>query len=114
MQTSHNSFVIKFLHNQMQKQIDIDPQLPLKEVHELRVVELRLQQIVQWDLRVRARDHHVAGRAIDGEHADLVRRKRQVHAIPLALAVAAPVHEDAFVRQGAGGVLERAELEGAA
>ncbi len=54
------SFIIKFLHDQMQEQIDIDPQRTLKKLHKLRIVELRLQQIIQRDLCVRAGDHHVA------------------------------------------------------
>ena len=33
---------IKFLEDEMQEEIDIQPQLPLEEVHELMVVELRL------------------------------------------------------------------------
>jgi hypothetical protein len=37
------SFIVKFLHNQMQEQIHVHPQHPaLEELHELRVVELRL------------------------------------------------------------------------
>lgn len=30
-----NSFIIELLHDQMQKQIDVHPHLPIEEVHEL-------------------------------------------------------------------------------
>src|SRR5213083_52643 len=66
--------IIKFLHNQMQEQIDIYPQRTLKEVHKLCIVELRLQQIVQRDLRTGPGNHHVPCATLNGEDANLIAR----------------------------------------
>src|SRR5271154_4128942 len=105
--------IVKFLHNQVQEQIDVHPHRPLKELHKLRVVELRLKQIVQRNLRIRAGNHHVPATALNGEDADLITRYRQVDSVPLPLSVAPPANKDAFVSEIAGRVLERAKFEAA-
>lgn len=104
-QAQLKSFIIKFFHDQMQKQINIDPQRPFKEIDKLRVVKLRLQQIVQRDLGIRAGDHHIATRSVDHEYADLVAGDGEIDAIPLPLGVSAPVDQDAAVGEIARRVL---------
>ncbi len=98
----------------MQKEVDIDSKRALEKVHELGIVELGLQQIVQRDLGIGARNHHVPAAPVDGEDADFIARDGQVDPIPLPLQVALPVHQDALVGQVACRVLVAAELEGAA
>lgn len=95
----------------MQEQVHIDPHLPVEKVHVLCVVELRLQQVVQWHLGVGTGDHHVAAAAVNGEHSNFVAGDGQVHSIPLSLGVALPRHQDTAIGQGTSRVLVGAKLE---
>lgn len=66
------SFVIELLHDQMQEKVNIDSHLSVKEVHELRVVELSLQQVVQRYLCVGAGNHHDTAAPVNGEYTNFV------------------------------------------
>lgn len=98
----------------MQQQIDIQPQLPLKQVHELMRLKLRLQEVLDGHQRAGARHLDVAATALETEDADLVARDGDVDLAPVALGNARPRDQHALVGQGAGRVLEGAELGDAA
>lgn len=101
----------------MQEQIHIHPDpLPLspKEIQKLRIVELRLQQIVQRHQRARPRDRYRPIAPLETKHTDLIRRNRKVEFLPIALGVPSPRDEDAPVGEVLSGVLEGAEFRDAA
>lgn len=66
------SLSVEFLHDKMQEKINVHPESSLKEVHELSVVELRLQEVVQWNLSVGTWNHQIATTTIQREHTDFV------------------------------------------
>lgn len=95
----------------MQEQIHIHPDLAIREeFQELRVVELRLQQIIQRYLRARSRHRYRPVASLDAEDADLITGDGKVDFIPLTLAVSLPGHEYTAVGKILGGVLEGAKL----
>lgn len=100
----------------MQEEVHIHPDLaaPAEELQELRVVELRLQQVVQRHAGARAGDGDRPVAALELEDADLVARDGEVDVRPLPLRVALPRGQDAAVRQLLGRVLEGAEAGHAA
>ena len=120
----------------MQKEIDIDshtisltPAAPVpgctppptrrssaraEKLQKLRIVELRLQQIVERDLGARPGDTDRTVGALDAEDAHLVARDGEIDLVPRALRVACPGDEDAAIGQVLGGVFEGAELGDAA
>lgn len=84
----------------MQEQIHIHPDpLPLapKEVQKLRIVELRLQQIIQRHQRARPRNRYRPVAPLEAKYADLIRRDREVEFLPVPLGVPGPGDEDAPV-----------------
>jgi hypothetical protein len=112
---------IELLENQMQEKIHVDPDSPIptpvpplaKQIHELVVIELRLQQPVERYLGERAGDHHATLRPLDLEDARLVGRDGEFEAVPRGLGVSAPRHQDALLGEVARRVLETAEAVGA-
>ena len=62
----------------MQEQIDIQLHGAFKQRHELMVVELRLEQVVERDLGGRSGDLDAAHAALEEEHADDIRRDGEV------------------------------------
>ena len=113
---------VELLENQMQKQININPDssrstpIPTfaKQIHKLMVVKLRLQEPIKRDFRKRTRNHHAALRTLDLKDTRLVRAKGDFEAIPLALRVSVPRHQDALLREIARRVLEGPEAVGPA
>ena len=98
----------------MQQQVDIQPQIPLKETHKLVRLKLRLQKVLDGHERAGAGHLDVAATALDAEHADLVARDGQVDLVPVALGDALPRDEHALVVERPRAVLVRAELGHAA
>lgn len=94
----------------MQKQINIQPQLTLKQIQVLIIQKLRIEQIIHGDLRARTRDLNTAFAALDEEDADFVAGDGEVDFVPFAFWVGFPGDENAFVAEGARGVLEGAEF----
>ena len=86
----------------MQKQVNVNAQLTLEQVHKLRIVELRLQQIIERNLGIGPRNHHVPAASINHKHANLVARNSEINSIPLSLGVAFPVNENSLVSKVAG------------
>lgn len=98
----------------MQEKVDVHSKRAFEKVHELRIVELRLQQVIEWHLSIGTRDHHVSAAAIDGEHANLVAGNGQVDSIPLSLQVPFPMDQHALFGQVASRIFVTAKFEGAA
>ncbi len=100
----------------MQEQVDIHLHLAAaaEKLHELRVVELRLEQIVQGHLGAGAGHGDGPVAAVEREDADFVAADGEVDVLPLALRVAVPRDEDAPVAQFLGAVFEGAEFGDAA
>lgn len=109
----------------MHQQIDIQPQralLPLsrhpspstltipKQIHKLRVIELRLQQLIQRHRGRSPRDHHTPHRALDIEDPNLIRADGEIDLIPLPLGISAPAHQHTLLRKVPRAVLEASEL----
>lgn len=96
----------------MQEQIHIHLDLTARaeKLQKLRVVELRLQQIIQRHLSARARYGNRPVAALEREDADFVARDGEIDVRPLAFGVAAPCDEDASVGEFLGGIFEGAEL----
>jgi hypothetical protein len=113
---------VELLENQMQEQININPDSPVaapiasfsKQIHELVVVKLRLQQPIEWYLRKRAWNHHATLRPLDLKDTRLIRRDGEFEAIPRALRVAVPRNQNALLSEVTGRVLEGAKAVGAA
>lgn len=109
--------LVKLPHDEMQEQIHIhlDFAAPAEELQKLRVVELRLQELVQRHPCARARDRDRPGAALEQEDANLVTRDGEVDVGPLALVrVTLPRRQDAAVRQLGGRVFKGAEARHAA
>lgn len=100
----------------MQEQIHIHLDLPAaaEELQELRVVELRLQQLIERHLRAGAGHGDGPVAALEGEDAHFVARDGEVDVRPLAFRVPAPLDQDAPVGEFLGRVLEGAEFGDAA
>ncbi len=101
----------------MQEQIHIHPDpLPLrpKEIQKLRIIELRLQQIIQRHQSARPRDRYRAIAPLEAKHTHLIRRNREVEFLPVPLGVPSPRDEDAPVGEVLSRVLEGAEFRDAA
>lgn len=98
----------------MQQQINIQPQLALKQVHELVRLKLRLQQVLDGHQRASSGHLDVAPAAFQRKDADLVARDGDVDLAPVALGNTRPRDKHALVTEGAGRVLEGAKLGHAA
>ncbi len=101
----------------MQEQIHIHPDplpLPPKEIQKLRIIELRLQQIIQRHQSARPRDRYRPIAPLEAKHTDLIRRDREVEFLPVPLGVPSPRDEDAPVGEVLSRVLEGAEFRDAA
>ena len=78
----------------MQEQIHIHPDLTVREkFQELCVVELRLQQVVQWYLCASSRHRNRSITAFDAEDTDFVAGDRKVDLVPLTFVVTLPRYE---------------------
>ena len=100
----------------MQEQVHIHFNLPStpKKLHELRIVELRLEQIIQRHLRAGAGHGNGTVAAFEREDADFVAADGEINVLPLAFGVAVPGDQDAAVGEFLGAVFERAEFGDAA
>lgn len=74
----------------MQKQIDVQLQSALEQVHKLVIVELRAQAVLQRDLGAGARYLNAAQAAFDKEDANLVTGDGDVNLLVLLFGVARP------------------------
>lgn len=101
---------IELPKDQMQEQVNVESETALEERHELVVVELGLEEVVEGHVRAGTGDLDAAHAALDEEDADLVRRDGQVDLVVLFLRVALVGDQDALVGQRPGRVFERAEF----
>lgn len=107
----------------MQKQINVNPRHSIrstsnhltttaastlsKQVHELMIIKLRLQQPIQRHLCKSTRNHHRTLATLNLKDTRLIRRDSNVQAVPHAFVVSRPRDQDALLGQVPGRVLER-------
>lgn len=94
----------------MQEQVDIQLHLALEERHELMIVELSLEEVVEGNMRRRTGDLDGAHGALEEKDADGIRGDGQVDLVVLLLGISLVHHQHAFIGQAASGVFEGAEF----
>ncbi len=82
----------------MQEKIDIQPHPSFKEGHELMIIELGLEEIIEGDGSAGSGHLNAAHTPLDEEDTDFVRGNGEVDLFVLAIGVALVAHEDAFIR----------------
>lgn len=94
----------------MQEKVDIQPQLPLKNIHIRARGKLCFQYRFQGDLGAGPRDLYAAHAALDGKHANLVAGQSDVDLVPLPIRVALPRNQHPLVCERARRVFIRTKL----
>lgn len=86
---------VELLVQEMQKQVDVQPQVPLEKVHELVRLELCLKKVFDRHKRACPRDLYMAARSLNVEYSDLVAGYREVDLVPVSFTYTTPRNQDA-------------------